>query len=702
LRILNIKNSSIGFRIAISAGVSFAIISLMLALFSKGVSPIDRPQLYDVIHKSLIRLVLLYLICLLSQGIFRAIRYRILLAADRTVEKVPSLPRLLLVTTVRNMTVDMLPARLGEISYIAMLNRGYQVEAHACISSLAVSFAFDLIALIVVILILIGYQLAFSTLDAWSVPVLLFLIFITGLVIFFLYRGIRWTVGLLDNALKQREQSYIRFEKISQFLHKMTDSIENTFQTRIFFKILIHSVFIRFFKYAGLFCLFKAVVIRNFGAFNQISALKVLLTLIGAEGSAGIPMPTFMSFGTYEAGGVFALSLLGFSQLHSMLVMLAIHIWSQIGDYSFGMIALIIFISSAKKEAEQTGNSLVRKRVLLSALSALFLFVGIALIVWQYRMYEKMGSLTAPAPGVPVSSASGESEYSNLRAILDGRTGFMVWSSNRFGNHDILYLSTDSPRIRRLTTHPHVDYFPRISPDGTKVVFSRSQKPWVSYRNEEPWDVYLIELASGKEWMVAKDGFTPTWSEDGRTIYFQRNGDKFVSHDLESGIESVMFEAGKNHVPPKVQLQTPSFSKILEKMAVTLRGEQRLTGLIDLSGRIYKVGGGCQLAFSPDALFVYYVDGPGHMGNAIYRVFIDNLDKRERWIDLPGEYSHEYFPRLSNDGKFLIFGASTGGHEHDSADYEIYIWRSDSPASSAKRITFHTGNDNWPDLYINT
>jgi len=43
---------------------------------------------------------------------------------------------------------------------------------------------------------------------------------------------------------------------------------------------------------------------------------------------------------------------------------------------------------------------------------------------------------------------------------------------------------------------------------------------------------------------------------------------------------------------------------------------------------------------------------------------------------------------------------SKGGHEHDSADYEIFLWQVGAPADSATRLTFHTGNDNWPDVFL--
>ena len=69
-------------------------------------------------------------------------------------------------------------------------------------------------------------------------------------------------------------------------------------------------------------------------------------------------------------------------------------------------------------------------------------------------------------------------------------------------------------------------------------------------------------------------------------------------------------------------------------------------------------------------------------------------------IDLPGRRSHEYFPELSSDGKWLVWGATQRGHDHDTADYEIYLWQVGSPPERAVRLTHNSGNDRWPDLFL--
>jgi hypothetical protein len=75
-------------------------------------------------------------------------------------------------------------------------------------------------------------------------------------------------------------------------------------------------------------------------------------------------------------------------------------------------------------------------------------------------------------------------------------------------------------------------------------------------------------------------------------------------------------------------------------------------------------------------------------------------DDERTFIDLPGRRSHEYFPQLSSDGHWLVWAATQRGHDHDIVDYEIYLWQVGHPAEEATRLTFHSGNDRWPDIFI--
>ena len=100
---------------------------------------------------------------------------------------------------------------------------------------------------------------------------------------------------------------------------------------------------------------------------------------------------------------------------------------------------------------------------------------------------------------------------------------------------------------------------------------------------------------------------------------------------------------------------------------------------------------------------VVWVDHPGRMKNAFYTFDYSEADceKRKRVLlfDAEEPWSHEYFPRFAEGGRWLVYGASQGGHEQDSEDYEIFLWDSANTNTPPARLTFHTGNDCWPDVW---
>ena len=264
-----------------------------------------------------------------------------------------------------------------------------------------------------------------------------------------------------------------------------------------------------------------------------------------------------------------------------------------------------------------------------------------------------------------------------------------------YGQHDLVRMDWPSGRLTRLTKHPHVDRSPKISPDGTKVAFARSRAEWVSFRNNDDWDVWVLDLESGRERRLAERGAEPGWTGDGQGVVFQRGGRELIQADAETGAETVLLGKREGRI-----WTGPSLDPRGGRVAVTVRGGKRSTSLFALpDGTETRVAGGCQLAFVPDGQWLVLVEDGGRMKNRICRVD-RNGQHLETLLDMPGEWSHEYFPRVSNDGALLVFGASQGGHEHDVADYEIFLWRLGDLPERAARVSFHAGNDQWPDVWV--
>jgi hypothetical protein len=389
-----------------------------------------------------------------------------------------------------------------------------------------------------------------------------------------------------------------------------------------------------------------------------------------------------------------ALVALGVGSSTSLIVMLSLHVISQIFDYLLGGIGLVAFIFVTGKKGERFFDS-IRKDWKIWVVIMALLGAGLVLLAYEIREVKKRGSLKPPEAGRALAPVP-----NSASTVVERLDGYLVWSSNRSGNHDIWLRSFPDGKNRRLTTHPHTEYYPRISPDGEKIVFARSHQPWVSQRNVYAWDVWMLDLRSGKEKLLAKNGNVPTWSSDGKKVNFQRNGNQVVQLNLKTNKERIIYQSGVSvQVPPKTELQTPHVGS-KGQLAVTFRNTMRATAVVGEGGKVNKVGKGCQLSWAPEDRFLFKIDDGKRMGNAVHKINPKTL-KSEVWFDAPMPYSHEYFPVVANTSDVLVYGASAEGHEHDTADYEIFLWVIGQSLNQVVRITHHTGNDCWPDIFLN-
>lgn len=687
-------------QVALSVAISVALVALLYRLVVHADAASGRAGLIETLRGVELPLVGAYLFAHVGMVFFRAERYRLLLRGAGE-PRVPGLLPLALVTAVRNMFVDLLPARLGEFSYVALLNRRYGVRVLSGVSSLGVAVFLDFLALLVILALLIAAPLAGSGAFGGLPGTVLLLSAVVAVLAWALFAGVQ-LAARMGNRLPQpvRERRLVR--QACAFLEGSAAQIAAIRGSGVLLRSILLSVGLRLSKYAGLYALYLAVTRSNFGQFARAPVREVVAALIAGEGTASLPVPSFMSFGTYETGGLATFVAFGFPASQAVLVLLSLHLVSQVIDYSLGALALIGIALLGNGEGRVMRPARVRWLFALFAVFVALAAAALGVRSWRQRDLARQGVPAPPAPGV--ATASDPELSARIEALLGKRRGFVVWSSNRHGTHDILRMELPGGAITRLTTDPHAETYPRISPDGRHVAFSRSQARWVSQRDLVSWDAWVLDLATGAERFIARVAIGPSWSADGGTVFFQRNGGEFVAHTLATGIERVIFSAGVPPVPAGAILGNPDYDESTGGLVATLRGEgvPRVIAEFTTAGVFRELGGGgdCQVAFSPDRRSVYFVGHGGRQENALYTLLPGGRAKL--WLDLPGDLSHEYFPRLSADGRFLVFAASAGGreHEHDAGDYELFLWRSGDPPGQAVRLTHHTGNDSWPDLHL--
>lgn len=319
--------------------------------------------------------------------------------------------------------------------------------------------------------------------------------------------------------------------------------------------------------------------------------------------------------------------------------------------------------------------------------------------------------------GAPVSPTS--EEQSALDALKGKLSGKIVWSSSRsHSTHDLWIMNADGTDKHALTNSSSVDWFPRFSPDGKTVLFTRSKGGWTPETDAtypEKWDLWLVDANGENERKVADNATWGTFRPDGKEIVFSRGANVYLKN-LESGEEKLVLDGVEAFDEKGIILQEPNMSPDGKYLAITLRGSMRETGVYDLANKKWnKSGDGCQIDFTADGTRIYRVNPTGNGGTAApseilwftvkdgvqqEKIGFFGIPKAAKLMDLPGRRSHEYFPRISANGKWLVWGATAKGHDHDIYDYELYLWEIGTDVKKATRLTFHTANDRWPDIWL--
>ena len=335
--------------------------------------------------------------------------------------------------------------------------------------------------------------------------------------------------------------------------------------------------------------------------------------------------------------------------------------------------------------------------------------------IWSLCLVFTLAGVThlfaEPPRGKPVTPEP--EELAAMQALTKNLKGKIIWSTSRDGNHDIYIMNVDGTDMKPLTHGPKTDWYSRFSPDGKRVIFTRSKIDWTIETDAnfpERWDTWCINSDGTDEKILIPNSTWANWTRDGKWIIYSRGPKVFRCNPDGTG-ESLLVDGDKDLKGALVQ--HPSLSDDGQFLALTLRGSGRETGILNLKTHHYFTsGGGCQFSFFPNSHRCIRVNETGLGGTSIF-AFELNADgthgkiddgkiegKSIVFMDLPGRRSHEYFPRLSPKGDYLIWCATQRGHDHDLADYEIQLWKIGDPVEKSARLTYHTGNDRWPDIYL--
>ena len=265
------------------------------------------------------------------------------------------------------------------------------------------------------------------------------------------------------------------------------------------------------------------------------------------------------------------------------------------------------------------------------------------------------GCATAGGGSPSGSEEKPDEESSKLMEEVGGKAkGIVVWSSSRIGNHDLFVMNTDGSNIHPITHGDAVDWFPRFSPDGGRILFTRSKKGWVFERDantDGKWDIYTVTPEGKQVTKIVDNASWGTWISNDEIVYARATA--IVRRKLADEEETVLVDSTKVPELDGALLQQPEMSKDGRYLAITLRGSKRETGIWNVKKKTWtRTGEGCQINWTPSGEEVYWVHPTGNGGSRVLHLPVkagkpakadDDLDAIT-FIDIPGRRSHEYFP----------------------------------------------------------
>ena len=285
-------------------------------------------------------------------------------------------------------------------------------------------------------------------------------------------------------------------------------------------------------------------------------------------------------------------------------------------------------------------------------------------------------------------------EAAALRALQGNLQGTIVWESNRTGAWELYAMNADGTGARQLTflgtpgdPLAYDQYMrPRISPDGTRVLFAWGKK-------QAPVEAWILDLASGDA-RPAMQGNPLNWLPDGSGFFALRKK-QIWRYDLGSGQESLA-------LPTVLEMADASASMVGYVLPDLSAGVFRFKKNYYVrlpEGTVIRELSGCEPALTEDGRFLYWVVGPKN-----FRVLDTVTNEEWQLMGTPpvAPYNYTYFPVVSEDRNWIVYGASPGDHSHTTSDYEIFIdrlqgWRA---AGEPVRLTFDKATDRWPFLWV--
>lgn len=295
--------------------------------------------------------LVLYFIHSVAMSIFRTWRYVILLDVSGFR---PSKVSLFLVTLVRNFFSDLLPARLGSLIYVAIVNTRLGVPFGAAASSFAIAFLYDIIA-VIPLLALAAFVVASGMAEISQVTVVGGCLVLLAIVVVVL-RMIPFMGDKVGSWMIQRFGEEKSLGKLGASFLSAATEMRHCRKSGLESRVFVLSVAVRLMKYGGMYWLLYAMLQPVGYALGDLSVAKIMIGLLMPEAAASLPISGIGGFGAYEFTWSLTFEMLGFPENLAKVTSISHHLVTQLYGWGLGGICLLILMLPRFKKPLQDAD----------------------------------------------------------------------------------------------------------------------------------------------------------------------------------------------------------------------------------------------------------------------------------------------------------------------------------------------------------
>ncbi|HUL38339.1 MAG TPA: lysylphosphatidylglycerol synthase transmembrane domain-containing protein, partial [Thermodesulfobacteriota bacterium] len=220
-----------------------------------------------------------------------------------------------------NLSLMVLPSKLGELTYPYLLNRLGGITITEGLASLIVSRIYDVFAILIIFFIaFVGFQGAFQVDPLWMMLLIAFLIGLTFLAFFYMSDLLRLSSRILGRILERTGLSRRKsFQWVLDKTHVMAEDFDAIQARRTYLAVTLASLSSWAFSYWMFYAFLK-----GFGISRPV--MKMIFACTIAMIANALPISGLGNWGILEAGWAAGFMLAGLSKVEAIATGFGVHI----------------------------------------------------------------------------------------------------------------------------------------------------------------------------------------------------------------------------------------------------------------------------------------------------------------------------------------------------------------------------------------